>query len=105
MRAGTLREQVAILVATPTSDGEWGPGESFQAVTTVSASVIARSGTEPEKDSGVAAVTSYDIIIRYRADVSSTNRLTWRGKTLEIVSAIDPDGRRRELNIDAKETT
>lgn len=105
MRAGTLRERLTILAPTTTTDPDWGASESFAEVATVAANVVARAAAEPLKDQGVAAVTSYDIVIRYRSDVSSTNRLTWRGKTLEVVSAIDPDGRRRQLNIEAKETT
>lgn len=105
MRAGTLRERITIQAMVPTTDVEWGPGESAQDVVTVSASVIAQGGGEAVKDSGVQATTHYAIEIRYRDGIDSTNRIIWKGKTLEVVSAIDPEGRKRRLVIDAIEHT
>ncbi len=103
MRAGTLRERVTIVAPTTESDGEWGARDSSTNVATVSASVIARSGTEATADQGVSSIVIYDVVMRYRTGISSINRLTWNGKTLEVVTAIDPDGRRRQLNIEARE--
>ena len=111
MRAGTLRERVTIQAPGMTADATWGPTEGYSDVDTVAASVIAADGGEVLrsgagaliKDEGITAFTTYDVLLRYRPDVSSQNRLIWRGKTLDIVSAIDPDGRRRSLKIVAKE--
>lgn len=103
MRAGTLRERVTIQVPEKVTDPQWGETEGFAVTATVAASVTASGGGETRKDSGVQASTSYTIKCRYLDNVDSRCRLLWRGKTLDIVSATDPDARRRELVIVAKD--
>lgn len=103
MRAGMLRERVTIQVPTPSTDPEWGQVEQYGVVATVAASVIPTGGSESARDKGVQSSTGYTIRIRYLDNVDSKCVLIWRGRTLDIVSAIDPDNRRRELVIEAKE--
>lgn len=104
MRAGTLRERVELVWFQPTDGGEWGqPHGTWTTWATVWANVTATGGGEIVKDDAPQASTTYTVRMRYRDDVTAEDRLVRRGKTLEIVSVIDPDGRRRELLIQAME--
>ena len=103
MRAGTLRERVTIFQPVPTQDAEWGQIEQYTEVDDSPASVKAKAATEDAKASGVASRVVYEIKMRYRDDITSQTRLEWNTKTLDILSAIDPEGRRRELLIEAVE--
>lgn len=106
MRAGTMKDRIVItwpreLPAGP--DDLYGPSTEYGDAATVWACVKPIEATEEFKQKGVQGGTQYDITIRYLADVTSECQITYRGRTLEIVSAIDVDGRRRELRIDARE--
>jgi SPP1 family predicted phage head-tail adaptor len=61
------------------------------------------SATERAANAGVQSAISHRVIIRWRDDVTSKNRLVYRGRTLEIVGVTDPDGRRRELWLECRE--
>jgi SPP1 family predicted phage head-tail adaptor len=39
------------------------------------------------------------VTIRYRDDVTATQRIVWGDRTLQIGSMQDPDGRRRALEL------
>lgn len=103
MRAGTLRKRLTIQTAVPTDDPQWGKVDSWQDGDTVWAEVIPASGSEVTKDQGVQASTKYTIRMRYRADLTSENRLKFKGKILGIVSVVNDQERNRELLIEAVE--
>lgn len=103
MRAGTLKESIALQSKTATTGDAWGPGEQWTTYATVRANVQATGGSESTNANEVQATNTYTINIRYRADVLTTHRIVWEGHTLQILSAIDPDGRHRELVITATE--
>jgi SPP1 family predicted phage head-tail adaptor len=102
MRSGTMRDVVTLLVLVPATDPRWGTVEEWQEVASPWANVTPLDGTEAVVDKGVQSEISHTITMRYRSDVTSANRITYRGQTLEILSAIDPDGKRRQLVIQAK---
>ena len=85
------------------SGGDWGPQTRFDNEAIVWASVIANSGKETADADSVSTVVSYSVTIRYRPDVVASWRLVWGTKTLDIVDAIDPTGRKVELVITAAE--
>ena len=49
------------------------------------------------------AEATHAISIRYLEGVTQAMRISWQGRTLKILSAVDPDRRKRELVIDAQE--
>ena len=100
MRAGTLRETITIQAQGTTSSPEWGPSTAWTDVATIRASVLATTADEDFEQKGVATATRYTVKTRHR-DLSPANRLVWRGLVLDIVGIVDPDGRRRELEIKA----
>lgn len=98
MTAGDLRNRISIERLTSYL-GQWGHESMWRSIATVWASVIATEGGErfDTKTSGVDSATTYAVRMRFRPDLTSKDRLVHRGQRLEIVSVIDPDGRRREL--------
>lgn len=96
MRAGTLRDRVTIQ-RRDSYLGQWGHESAWRDVATVWAEVKATGGAEGFKDKGIDGRTGYVIRLRYRADVKSTDRMIYRGSVLDLVSVVDPDGRRRAL--------
>ena len=101
MIAGKLRERVTIQRSSPTADTGWGPSTTWADVATVSASVIPADTSEPFTDKGVVTRAAFSISIRYRADVTSKDRITWRGQTLDIAGIDNVGSRNRELIIKA----
>lgn len=96
MRSGDLNQRVTIQ-RRQTWAGKWGPKGSWATVATVWASVLGSKGTEKAADKGVDSATPYTVRMRYRSDVTSTDKFIWRGRVLDLVSVVDADGHRREL--------
>lgn len=104
MKAGKLRERIQLLAPTASTDAAWGrTGDAFAVYDTVSAEVTPQRSDEVRTQDAALSTTRYQIRMRYRAGVLQTHRITWKGKTLEIVGAVNVEGRNRELLIDAVE--
>lgn len=101
MIAGKLRERVTIQRATPSVDTGWGSSASWADVATVSAAVLPVDASEPFTQQGVVTRAGFTVSIRYRADVTSKDRLSWRGRILEIVGVDNVGSRNRELVLKA----
>lgn len=106
MRADDLRDRVTLLSKANTADGQGGWAEVWTALTTtptVWASVKPSGARERVQPAVLTASTSYDVVIRYRADVTPLMRLTWRpyqataDVTLEIHGVTPLDGGRAYL--------
>lgn len=105
MRAGDMRDRVTLRRWTPTNDPGWGQQPGWSDVEEFWASVTPVAATERFTQAGVQSVMSHRIVCRYRTDLTSKDRLVYRGRVLDIVGLHDPDGRKRELLIEAKENT
>lgn len=99
---GKLRERVILEVPTRVSDGTGGATLTWSALATLWAEVTTKSGAEVAEGERMAAHRRFVIRLRHRADVTSAMRLIWRGETLNIRNARDPDGARRWLLIEAE---
>jgi len=98
MRAGSLRERVAIQTNTPSQDAYGQPVESWATTATVWASIEAVTGLEramTSQQQQVIAEAVYRITIRWRSSVSVKQRLVWtiRNRTFAIESIQDGTGR------------
>lgn len=101
MRIGELRQRLTLEAPSETvTAGEASVPWPVQA--TVWGSMQGLTGTDR---GGLTAEVEYRIRIRYRADVSPRWRIGRPNSSRKfgIISAIDPDGRRRELVILARE--
>jgi SPP1 family predicted phage head-tail adaptor len=103
MRAGELRDRVTLERFATVEDPRWGPKPSWTVVGDIWAKVEPLSAGERPVNNGVQSEISHRVTIRYRDDVTSKERLTYRGRLLDIVGVLDVDGRKRELLIEAKE--
>jgi len=104
MRSGELRHRVVIQQATTTHDEYNQPIQTWQDFVTVWAKVEDLSGREyfaaQERES---AEVKTRVTIRYRTDVQPNMRVVSGSRTFEIVSVIEPDGRKRELQLMCRE--
>ena len=94
-----MRHPVVIQQRVVTTDAY---GEAVETWTTLAeemADVRMQPGGESwtsGADQSVARLT-HRVRLRYRSDVTPLNRVQWNGRILDIESAVDPDGRSREL--------
>ena len=66
--------------------------------------VVPMSGREYEESQKIRAETTYKISTRYFPGITADMRILHGGREFEIVSILDLDGRREELQIIAIET-
>lgn len=101
VRAGRLRSRVAIMRQTQVATGKGGFTASWNAdPKPIAAEVIAISGREDTIDHVLQGISVYRITVRWRANLSPREQLRLaNGQVLNIKSADDPDGRRRDLVI------
>tara|TARA_R110000868_G_scaffold244926_2_gene501394 strand:+ start:4911 stop:5234 length:324 start_codon:yes stop_codon:yes gene_type:complete len=99
---GSLRERVMIERPVRVGDGTGGESVSWTELGEVWAEVASLAGSEVTQAERDEARGSYTVTMRHRDDVNADMRLVWRGKTLNIRSLRDPDGRRRWLVVSAE---
>ena len=67
------------------------------------AKVEAMPGRDFEHADQVLGEVTHLVTMRYRTDVKATDLIVWGDKTLEVVTAVDPNGMRDELTLNCKE--
>lgn len=101
MRGGLIRRRLTIQRASSTANSLGEPVQSWTtlysawgSVDAVSAQERFASGSQQE-----LATVTHRIRLRYRDDkvIKPTDRVSFDSKVFDIESAVDPDGRRREL--------
>lgn len=100
MRPGNLRQVVRIERATLANDAAGQPIETWSAIAggaAVPAEVLAVSGGETVRGSQMEAGVSTLVTMQWRGDVTTAMRIVHDGRALNVVRAVDPDGRRRSL--------
>lgn len=104
-RAGPLRHPFTLQRVTETRDANGGVIQTWSDVRKVWGELEGLSGTESESADRMEGITVSKLKLRFAADIVRTNRLTLGTRTLEVVSVIDPDGRRRELELVCREVS
>lgn len=97
--AGQMRERVTIQQENETSDGGGGYSVAWIDVASVAAQVRPLRGKEQLEHMQMQDSTLFTVTIRYRSDVTPKMRLDWIGTILNIRAVINPDQRRRFLEI------
>jgi SPP1 family predicted phage head-tail adaptor len=91
MRAGALRERVAIEAETRVANGQGGWKTGWSAIArAVPAEIIALSGDEALRLNIERSTAQYRVRIRKRSNVDPEKRLIWKGETMAIKSVV-PD--------------
>ncbi|MBI1261399.1 MAG: phage head closure protein [Rhizobiales bacterium] len=102
-RIGAMRARVTLQAATRESDGAGGSNLGWSDVATLWAAVTPRKGQERLIGERPEARQTWEVVMRWRNDVTSAHRLLWQSRVLTIESVVDPDGRKRWLRIEAEE--
>lgn len=103
MRSGKLR-YLATLQDVASIPNAYGEGIATWAnVSTFHANVTDLDGQELYHAQQVIAFSNVKVSTRYRAGVLPRMRIQVNGRTLQILSVSNPDGRRRELVLLCKE--
>ncbi len=101
---GTLRERVQLLRKDQTIGSAGGHNSTLTPLATVWARVRSLAGSPAEVSDGRASKVSHTVVIRYRADISPGDRIVYRSRMLEILSAEDMNGRKAYLSCRCAET-
>ncbi len=96
---GRLTERLALQRATLTNDTEGGKAKTFSTYATVWGALEPLNGRESLLAEQVTAVLAQAVTIWFRTDVSVTDRIQVRGRTLQIESFQDLTGFRDELRL------
>lgn len=91
---GALRDRVQLFRKDMTAEPEGGHIIVYVPLATVWARVHARpAGLSGFADArGVTA--THTVVIRFRGDLTAGDRITWRGRALEVLSVEDLNGKR-----------
>lgn len=104
MRAGQLRHRVTIQTLTVSQDGYGEPTETWSNTATVWGEVrplIAQTREALTQASGQrVARQTFNVRLRWREGIApATTRVLWDDQVLDVEAVMDPDGRRRELDL------
>ncbi len=103
MRAGDLRQRVTIQQASYTRNAYAERVTNWSTFATVWGAVEALNGRELVEARQVQAEINIRVRIRYRAGITAQMRVTFSGRTLEIVAPPIEHTRRREMWLLCKE--
>ncbi len=100
---GDMRERVQILAPIDGRDVIGGLVRSWNTIATVWARVEEMSASEQYHREQVQTSAQFAVTIRFRADVTTNQRIVWRGRRFEISGRPNPDERRRFIRLTCKE--
>lgn len=95
---GTLTDRVQLKRREMTGETEGGHSVVFVFIATVWARVRAIGGRQGTSADGRGVTITHAVVVRFRTDLKPGDRITYRGRALDIVSASDLNGRRAYLS-------
>jgi len=101
--AGSLRHRITIQRETYTPDGLGGGDNTWATYATVRAFIKPMSGNERLFSQRLEAVATHRIFIRYRADLSTTDRIDFNGRLMQIRALINLEEANKFIEIYADE--
>ena len=101
--AGDLRERVTIQRRSVTRDAVGAQIEAWQVRMTAYAMVAPMGAGEQYRRQQIQAKADWKITVRYTGDVIPSDRVNWRGRTFEVKGILNPDMRRRFLELACEE--
>lgn len=101
--AGDLNERITIQRRGVTRDAIGAQIEAWQVRMQVWAMVAPMSAGEQYRRQQIQAKADWKVTIRYNGDVIPSDRISWRGRTFEIKGILNPDMRRRFLELSCEE--
>ena len=101
--AGKLRNKITIEREVSTNDGLGGTTVQWVKAVTLPAYIKPMTGSERFAAQRLEARTTHRIFIRYRADLTTTDRVVFEGRKMQIRAIIDVEERKRWIEIHAEE--
>jgi SPP1 family predicted phage head-tail adaptor len=101
---GTLTDRVQLLRRDMTAEDGGGHLTLYVPMAKVWSRVRPISGRAGQAADGRAVTISHMAVMRFRSDVKPGDRLLYRGRRLEVVTAGDLNGRRAYLSCACSET-
>ncbi len=101
---GALRTRFVLEAPVETPDDAGGVVRVFASAGAVWAALARLSGSEGWEADREAQTLNWRAEIRFRAGIDAGMRLRRGTRILDILSVADPDGRRRRLVLDCRET-
>lgn len=102
---GTLTDRVLLKRRESQDDGGGGHVRIYMSVAHLWARVRSLTGRQGTNADGRTVAISHSVVLRFRNDVSPGDRIVYRGRNLDVVSAADLDGRRAYLSCGCSETS
>ena len=99
MRAGQLNQRVTLERFTETEDAYGATVTDWATVGTFWAAVLPLTGREVIAADAVTAISDVRIIMRYRPGITPADRLTHKGKQMNITTVIDRGSAGRTLEL------
>lgn len=102
---GTLTDRVQLRRREMLPESEGGHAALFVPTASVWARVRSLAGRQGASTDGRAVSVSHTVVLRFRNDVAPGDRIVYRGRSLDVVSAADLNGRRAYLSCLCSETS
>jgi len=102
---GTLTDRVELKRREMAGEAGGGHMTLFVPVASLWARVRSLTGRQGTSADGRAVAISHSVVLRFRNDVRPGDRLVYRGRNLDVVSAADLNGRRAYLSCACSETS
>ena len=102
---GSLTDRVQLRRREMVAEAEGGHAALFVPLGNAWARVRSLAGRQGTSADGRVVAVSHVVVLRFRTDVGPGDRIVYRGRNLEVVSAADLDGRRHWLACSCSETS
>jgi SPP1 family predicted phage head-tail adaptor len=99
MPIGFLNRRLEIDAPVATGDGTF----AWASLATVWGGFAQTGATEVDSDGRMVGIARWRFTIRWRPDVTSSNRIVYDGRIFRIVATADPTGDQRYLVLEAEE--
>lgn len=101
---GTLTDRVQLRRRESVAEPEGGHARIFVPMGNAWARVRSLSGRQGSNADGRMVAISHAVVLRFRPDLGPGDRIVYRGRNLDVVSAADLNGRRAYLSCACSET-
>lgn len=103
LAAGKLRHTISIQRETRTADGMGGSSITWAQIAAPRAFIRPMSGGERFQAMRIEANVTHRIYIRYRSDITTSDRIVYQGRVMQIRALINLEERNRWIEIYADE--
>lgn len=101
---GTLTDRVQLKKRETLAEAEGGHERIFVPLSNAWARVRSLTGRQGTNADGRMVAISHSVVLRFRGDVGPGDRIVYRGRNLDVVSAADINGRRAYIACACSET-